>query len=143
MRMHNFWAQNGPFLQMRIFSENLLMSLVFFSFMPIYMPKIKVRYWSISQIMTITEYWNLIGREAFLAITSEPNFPQACSFRRMSINQKNFAFIQIPDKPNDMIFLKSPKTMFLGHFWSFLPDGFFFQKIQLSHTTIYGPLTPS
>ena len=28
MRMHNFWAQNGPFAQMRIFSENLLMSLV-------------------------------------------------------------------------------------------------------------------
>ena len=30
MRMHNFWAQNGPFPQMRIFSENLLMSLVSF-----------------------------------------------------------------------------------------------------------------
>ena len=28
MRMHNFWAHNGPFAQMRIFSENLLMSLV-------------------------------------------------------------------------------------------------------------------
>ena len=28
MRMLNFWAQNGPFAQMRIFSENLLMSLV-------------------------------------------------------------------------------------------------------------------
>ena len=31
--------------------------------------------------------------------------------------------------------------MFLGHFWSFLPDGDFFQKIRLSRTTIYGPLT--
>ena len=28
MKMHNFGAQNGPFSQMRIFSENLLMSLV-------------------------------------------------------------------------------------------------------------------
>ena len=28
MRMHNFWAKNGPFAQMRIFTENLLMSLV-------------------------------------------------------------------------------------------------------------------
>ena len=29
MRISNFWAQNGPFPQMRIFfSENLLMSLV-------------------------------------------------------------------------------------------------------------------
>ena len=30
MRMYNFWAQNGPFPQIRIFSENLLMSLVSF-----------------------------------------------------------------------------------------------------------------
>ena len=30
MRMRIFWAQNGPFSQTRIFSENLLMSLVFF-----------------------------------------------------------------------------------------------------------------
>ena len=30
MRMCNFWAQNGPFPQMRIFSENLFMSLVSF-----------------------------------------------------------------------------------------------------------------
>ena len=28
--MHNFWAQNDPFLQMRIFSGNLLMNLVSF-----------------------------------------------------------------------------------------------------------------
>ena len=28
MRMQNIWAQNGPLLQMRIFSENLLTSLV-------------------------------------------------------------------------------------------------------------------
>ena len=30
MRMCNFWAQNDPFPQMRIFSENLLMRLVSF-----------------------------------------------------------------------------------------------------------------
>ena len=30
MRMRNFWAQNDPFPQMRIFLENLLMSLVSF-----------------------------------------------------------------------------------------------------------------
>ena len=30
MRMSNFWVQNSPFPQMRIFSENLLMSFVFF-----------------------------------------------------------------------------------------------------------------
>ena len=30
MGMRNFWAQSGPFPQMTIFSENLLMSLVSF-----------------------------------------------------------------------------------------------------------------
>ena len=69
--------------------------------------------------MLIKEYWNLIGQEPFLAITWEPDFSQACSFHRMLMNHKNFDFTQIPDKTNDVIFLKSPKTMFLGHFWTF------------------------
>ena len=64
----------------------------------------------------------------------------------MLVNHKTFHFTQIPDKTNHGIFLKSPKTMFLGHFFnhflSFLPDGDFFQKIRLSHTTILGLLTP-
>ena len=92
--------------------------------------------------MTIKEYWNLIGWEPFLAITWEPDFSQACCFCRMLINHKDFHFTQISDKNNDM-FLKSPKTMFLGHFWSFMPDGDFFQKNPaLSHTAVYGSLTP-
>ena len=44
----------------------------------------------------------------------------------MLINHKNFHFTQIPDKTSDMIFLKSPKTLFwaiFDHFWSFLPNG--------------------
>ena len=92
--------------------------------------------------MTIKEYWNLIGQEQFLAITWESDFSRACSFCRMLMNHKNFHFTQIPDKTNDMIFLKSPKTLFWGHFWPFLPNGDFFQKVRLSQT-IYGPLTPS
>ena len=61
----------------------------------------------------------------------------------MLMNHKNFHFTQIPDKSNGAIFLKSPKIMFLGHFWSFLPNGDFFPKNPaLSHTTIYVPLTP-
>ena len=44
----------------------------------------------------------------------------------MLMNHKNFHFTQIPDKTNDMIFLKSPKTLFLDRFWSFLPDRDFF-----------------
>ena len=85
----------------------------------------------------IKEYWNLIGRETFLAITWKPDFSQACSFRRMLMNNNNFHFTQIPGKTNDAVFLKSPKT---NHFWSFLPDGSFFQKIRLCHTQLYmGP----
>ena len=62
--------------------------------------------------MTIKEYCNLICQEPFLAITWEADFSQASSFRRMLMNHKNFRFTQIPDKTNDMIFLKSLKTMF-------------------------------
>ena len=86
----------------------------------------------------IKEYWNLISREQFFSLTWELDFSQAYSFPRILMNHKNFDFTQIPEKTNDMIFLKSSKTMFLGHFWPFLPEGDFFQKIQLSNTTIYG-----
>ena len=50
MRMCHLWVQNGPFAQMRIFSENLLISPVL-----IYMPKIKVRFSSVNEILTIKE----------------------------------------------------------------------------------------
>ena len=69
---------------------------------------------------------------------------------RMLMNHKNFLFVQIPDKTNDVIFLNSPKTLFLGHFWPFvvifcLNDNFwsFFPKNPaLAHATIYGSLKP-
>ena len=98
------------------------------------MPKIKVRYSPINEMLTIKEYWNLIGREPFLAITWEPDFSQVCSFRRILLNHMNFRFTQILDKTNDVIFLKSLKNLFLGHIWSFSPDGDIFQKIQICHT---------
>ena len=85
----------------------------------------------------IKEYWNLIGWEPFLAITWEPDFSQACSFRRMLMNHKDFHFTQIPDKTIDVIFLKSQKNMFLGHFWPFATRwGFFPKNLGLSHTII-------
>ena len=106
--------------------------------MSIYMPKIKVRYLSINEILMIKEYWNLIGWEPFLALTWEPDFSQACGFCRMLMNHKNFRFTQIPDKTK-----KVQKPCFwaiFDHFWSFLPDGDFFQKVWLSRTLIYmGP----
>ena len=101
-----------------------------------------------SDIDLLAKYWRLQNTEISLAerhfwLTCEPDFPQACSFRRMLINQKNFPFIQIPDKHNDVIFLKSPKTMFLGHFWQFLVIFAwwrFFPKKSDCHTQLYmGP----
>ena len=93
-------------------------------------------------MLMIKEYWNLIGWEPFLSLTWELDFSQACSFRRMLMNHKNFDFTQIPDKTNIVIFLKSHKTMFLGHFWQFSPNGDFFpKKPALPHTTINGTLT--
>ena len=55
------------------------------------------------------------------------------------MNHKNFHFTNISDKTHDVIFLKSPKNMFLGHFY---PTAIFSKKIRLCHTIIYGPLTP-
>ena len=85
----------------------------------------------------IKEYWNLIGQEPFFSITWELDFSQEYSFSRMLMNHNNFYFTQILNKNNDKIFWKSPKTMFLGNFSSFLPNDDFFQKIQLCHTQLY------
>ena len=111
--------------------------------MTIYIPKIKVRYYSISEILMIKEYWNLTGQEPFLFVTWEPDFSQACSFRKVLMNHNNFQFTQIPDKTNDMIFLKSPETIqkvwvIFGHFCLM---GIFSKKSQYScHTQLYmGP----
>ena len=88
-------------------------------------------------MLMIKEYWDLIGQGLFLAITWELDFSKTCSFRRMLMNHNNFHFTQIPDKINAMIFLKSPKIMFLGDIRSFLPHGDFFQKTRLCHTQLY------
>ena len=94
--------------------------------------------------MSNKEYWNLIGREPFLVLKWEPKFSHACSFCRMLMNHKNFHFTQIPDKTNDVIFLKRPKTMFLGHFWPlsviFAQWGLFPKNLALSHITRYEPI---
>ena len=127
-------AQNGPFPQIRTFFRKPVNDPCFFHSCLSTCQKSK------SDINLLVKYWRLKNTEMSLAW--EPDFSQACSFRRMLMNHKSFHFTQIPEKTNDVIFVKSPKTMFLGHFWPFLPDGDFFQKIWLSHTTIYWPLTP-
>ena len=64
----------------------------------------------------------------------------------MLMNHKNFHFTQIPAKTNDVMFFKSPKMLFLGHFWPFLVIfaqwGFFPRNPALSQITLYGLLTP-
>ena len=94
----------------------------------------------------VKEYWNLIGQEPFLAITWEPDFSQACSFHRMLMNHKNFHLTQIPDKSNDTIFLKSPKTMFFGPiltvFGHFCQVEIFSKKSSsVTHNYIWAPKT--
>ena len=57
------------------------------------------------------------------------------------MNQKNFCFTPIPDKTNDVIFLKNPYSIF-DHFWSFLPDGNFSKKSSSgTHSYIWAPNT--
>ena len=60
----------------------------------------------------------------------------------MLMNLKNFPFTLIPDKTNDLIFLKkSKKIVFVPFLTIFAQWGFFPKKQALSHTTTYGPLT--
>ena len=82
--------------------------------------------------MTIKEYWNLIGREPFLAITWKPDFSQESSFYRMFKDHKNFRLTPIPEKINDLITLKTVKNLF----WPFLTifEFIFLQKKSCSVT---------
>ena len=143
MRMCHFWTQNGLLTQMRNISENLLIYLV--HFIHVYLHAKNQSQISMNEILTIKEYWNLISQEPFLATTWETDFSQACSFCKMLMNHKSLRLTQIPDKTNDMIFLKSPKTLFLAYFWPFLAIsaqwGFYSKNQVLSQKTIYGPLT--
>ena len=128
-----FGAKMAQLCKWEFFSENLFMSLVPFIHAYRHTEKSK------SNINLLMRY------RRFLAITWEPDltrFFPSIQFSHNLMNHKNFRFTQIPDKTNDMIFLRSPKILFLGHFWlflSFLPDDDFFQKIRLLHTTMYGP----
>ena len=81
---HNFWAQNGPFPQMRIFFRKPGNELCFFH------PCLSTWQKSKWDINLLVKYWRLKNTE------------------------KN------PEKTNDMIFLRSPKSLFFCnsyHFW--------------------------
>ena len=61
----------------------------------------------------------------------------------MLMNHTNFHFTQIPDKTNDVIFLKSPETMFLGQFlvifYHFCLMGIFSKKFACHTQLCMGP----
>ena len=102
--------------QIIFFSENLLMSLV--SFIHAYLhvknqSQILIYYWNTDELKILKSHC----LKAIFVFTSELEFSQACSFLRMLMNHKNCDFTQIPVKTDDLIFLKSRKNMFLGHFW--------------------------
>ena len=65
-------------------------------------------------------------------------------FPKWEFFQKNFHFTQTPDKTNDAICLKRPKTMFFGNFGSFLITfscwGFFLKNLAVTHY-IWAPNT--
>ena len=114
-----FWTINGLFATMRLF--------FFLSFMPVYVPNIKVRWWSIKEILMIKEYWNLIGQEKFSTITWGQDFCQAFSLHRMLMNHKNSHFKTIPEKTHDIIL-----NHVFGPFWTifrhFCPTAIYFKK---------------
>ena len=88
MRMRHFWAQNGPFAQMRIFFRKPVNKPFSFHSCLSTCQKSKS---DINLSLTIKEYWNHIGREPFLAVIWEPDFSQACSFRKMLMKIRTFA----------------------------------------------------
>ena len=72
--------------------------------MPIYMPKIKVRYESICEILTINTEISLA--DSHFVYNLKTRFFPSMHFLQtffMLTNHKNFHFMQIPDKNNDMI----------------------------------------
>ena len=131
VRMCHFWTQNGQICPNQNISENLLINFLFF--MTTYIPKMKVSYQSIDEILMIKEYWNLIDREPFLAIiTWEPYFSQVCSFPKILKNHTNFRFTTLKTWFSE----KVRKALFFCPFWPFLAS--FFQKNSaLSHITKY------
>ena len=134
--MHYFRTQSGPLTSNNFFSENLLASLVFFIHSYLHAKnqgQILIYLWNTDDLRILKSHW----LRAIFAFTWELDFSQPCSFLRMLMNHKNFYFTQIPNKTNDVIFLKSPGP-FLTIFtwWEFFP-----KNPALSHTTIYGPLT--
>ena len=148
--MRNFWAQNGPFPQMKIFFRKPINEPCFFHSCLSTCQKSKsdinllVKYWQLknTEISLVESFgYNLVIKNTIisLVITWEPDFSRECSFRRMLMNHKNYHFTQIPDKTNDVTFLKTQKLCFLAFlciFGHFCMMGIFSKKSGC-HTQLY------
>ena len=137
MRMSHFRAQNGPFVLNKIL-QTIIIACIYLLALFIKQNLKKFFQWiqSYEDAQFLGPKWPISTNENF----SENLLVSFIHTYLRAKNQSqilNFHFIWIPDKINFAIFLKSPKTMFLGHFWPFLPDGNFFQKIWLGHTQLY------
>ena len=77
--------------------------------------------------------------KAFQAITQEQEFSQIWGLYSKIDNTINFYLRTFPAKINRKMFQNNGKTLFLGHFWSFLlflPKGSFCWKIWLSTSAV-------
>ena len=109
-RTHNFGAKNGPFAQMRISFRKPVDRPCFFPSCLCTCQKSKSDNNLLMKYRRLKNTEISLTKSHFLAITWDPDFSEAFSFHRMLMNHENFRFTQIPDKTNDAIFLKSPKT---------------------------------
>ena len=114
MRMCHFWTQQWVHLPNERFWENLLINLVLI--IHAYLQSKKVRHQCINKILTIKDYWNLIGRESFVVVTWEPDFFQACSFAECYRTIRTFVLYQSQTKLMTWFFQKVEKALFFGSF---------------------------
>ena len=141
MRMHHFWAENGPFPQMRIFSEYLLISLV-----PFIHSCLSTCQKSKSDINLLIKYWWLKNTEISLAESyfwlqlENQIFPKHVVFAECSWTIRTIVLHKFQTKKWRDFLKKSQNSVFgpfltiVGHF---CPMGFCFPKSQLCHTQLY------
>ena len=137
--MRHFWTQNGPFA-LNFFWKIIKIILIYLSAPFIVQNQIQ----SFEDAQFLGPKWPISPNENIFQKTYQ--WALFLSFMPIYMPKikvsfdKNFHFTQIPDKTNDMIFLK--RNVF-GPFLTILARwGFFPKNLALSHTTIYGPLVP-
>ena len=160
MRMHHFGAQNSPFAPNKTLFWKISFSFTYWPFLFFsnsvnkhcsFYSCLSTCQKSKSNMNLLRKHWRLKilkshWLRAILGYNLRTRFFPSMQFSQNVKEPKNFRFTQIPGKTNNMIFLKRPKNLFLGHFWPFLVIfawwEFFPKNPALSHTTIYGPLKP-